>query len=87
MSADSILSSKLGLGQLVEEKLKHYFQINGNALKGLNIYQYVMEEVEKPLIRLALDKAEGNQTKASEILGINRNTLRKKMQLYKILVR
>lgn len=79
--------SKMSLGQLVEEKLLHYLRLNETDLKGANIHQYVIEEVEKTLLRLVLEKTKGNQMKAADILGINRNTLRKKMRLYKILVK
>lgn len=48
------------------------------------IYDMVMNSVEKPLLELVLNHAEGNQTRAAEMLGINRNTLRKKMQAYRI---
>ena len=44
-----------------------------------NLYTLVMERVERPLIELTLRKTGGNQIKATEILGINRNTLRKKI--------
>jgi Fis family transcriptional regulator len=42
--------------------------------------------VEKPMLETVLDKADGNQTIAAEMLGINRNTLRKKIQQHKIKV-
>ncbi len=48
------------------------------------IYDMVMNCIEKPLLELVLHHAEGNQTRAAEMLGINRNTLRKKMQAYRI---
>ena len=48
------------------------------------IYDMVMNSIEKPLLELVLHHAEGNQTRAAEMLGINRNTLRKKMQAYRI---
>ena len=48
------------------------------------IYDMVLACVERPLIEKILHFAEGNQTRAAEYLGINRNTLRKKMALYKI---
>jgi two-component system nitrogen regulation response regulator GlnG len=44
-----------------------------------NLYNLVIERVERPLIELTLRKTGGNQIKAAEILGINRNTLRKKI--------
>ena len=48
------------------------------------IYDMVIRSVEKPLIELVMKQAEGNQTRAAELLGINRNTLRNKMKQYKI---
>lgn len=43
------------------------------------VYEMVVGCVEKPLLEVILHQAEGNQTRAAEMLGINRNTLRKKM--------
>jgi Fis family transcriptional regulator len=48
------------------------------------IYEMVVGCVEKPLLEVILNHAQGNQTRAAELLGINRNTLRKKMQTYGI---
>ncbi|BCB28678.1 Fis family transcriptional regulator [Sulfurimicrobium lacus] len=48
------------------------------------IYDMVVGCVEKPLLEVILNHAQGNQTRAAELLGINRNTLRKKMQTYGI---
>ena len=48
------------------------------------IYDMVLACVEKPLIEYTLKYTGGNQSKSAEILGLNRNTLRKKMQLYNI---
>ncbi|MFA5241388.1 MAG: Fis family transcriptional regulator [Sulfuricella sp.] len=48
------------------------------------VYEMVVGCVEKPLLEVILHQAEGNQTRAAEMLGINRNTLRKKMQLHGI---
>jgi len=48
------------------------------------IYEMVVSCVEKPLLEVILSHAQGNQTRAAELLGINRNTLRKKMQTYGI---
>ena len=45
----------------------------------------VLARVEKPLLEIVLDYAGGNQTRAAEVLGLNRNTLRKKMKLYQLL--
>ena len=60
----------------------YYRDLDGEQPR--KIYEMVMYSVEKPLIETILQKAEGNQTQAAEILGINRNTLRKKIKLHKI---
>ena len=52
--------------------------------KPCPIYNMVMKSVEKPLIELAMKHANGNQTLAAELLGINRNTLRNKIKQFKI---
>lgn len=49
-----------------------------------DLYEMVLHQMERPLIRIILDKTRGNQVRAAEILGINRNTLRKKMQILDI---
>ena len=49
--------------------------------------ELVMREVEKPLFRTVMEYADGNQSQAAEILGINRGTLRKKLKTYKLLGR
>ena len=71
------------LRSLTEEALDSYFaSLNGHAPGHL--YDIVMREVEEPLFRAVLDYAEGNQSRAADILGINRGTLRKKLKVYKI---
>jgi two-component system nitrogen regulation response regulator GlnG len=45
-----------------------------------DIYNLVLKQIERPLIRFVLEKTRGNQVKGADILGINRNTLRKKIQ-------
>ena len=66
------------LDQLWEEKLETFID-NGDCLKMKGMYDLIMKQVERPLLRFILEKTNGNQLKASEILGINRNTLRKKL--------
>ena len=71
------------LRSLTEQALDSYFaSLNGHAPGHL--YDLVMREVEEPLFRAVLDYAEGNQSRAADILGINRGTLRKKLKVYKI---
>lgn len=48
------------------------------------IYDMVMNSVEKPLLEIVLNRVDGNQTRAAQLLGLNRNTLRKKMKDYGI---
>ena len=68
----------LSLEEIIHRKLDDYFQ----RTKGVdvdNLYSLVIERVERPLIELTLRRTRGNQIRAAEILGINRNTLRKKI--------
>jgi two-component system nitrogen regulation response regulator GlnG len=66
------------LDELWEEKLKTFID-KGDCLKMKDLYDLIIRQVERPLLRFVLEKTNGNQVKASEILGINRNTLRKKL--------
>ncbi|MGB4600205.1 MAG: sigma-54 dependent transcriptional regulator [Trichlorobacter sp.] len=66
------------LEAIVEAKLRS--SMNGiEKLDRGDIYDRVLEQVERPLIRYTLEKTRGNQVRAADILGINRNTLRKKI--------
>src|ERR1700737_5496276 len=66
-----------------EEALQCYFEtLNGH--RPAQLYDLVLREVEEPLFRVVLDYAEGNQSRAAEILGINRATLRKKLKQFGI---
>ena len=63
----------------VRRSLNRYFKdLDGE--EPSEIYGMVLSAVERPLLIYILDRAEGNQTRAAEILGINRNTLRKKLR-------
>ncbi|MGD8430217.1 MAG: DNA-binding transcriptional regulator Fis [Ectothiorhodospiraceae bacterium] len=65
----------------VRDALDAYFrQLNG--YDGAGLYKMVMTEVEIPLLEVVMRECGGNQTKAAEVLGINRGTLRKKLQHY-----
>ena len=68
------------LSALVERKLISYFAEQGENGPPPGLYDRVLQEVELPLIRLTLSATRGNQVRAAEILGLNRNTLRKKIQ-------
>ena len=63
--------------------LETYFRdLDGE--KPASIYEMVLKSVERPMLEVVLGQAGGNQTLAAEMLGINRNTLRKKITEYKI---
>ena len=72
------------LRNLTEEALKKYFKdLNGH--KPGELYDLVLGEVEPPLFETVMDYTQGNQSRAAEILGINRETLRKKLKQYYLL--
>lgn len=90
-SSDNLFVANLqavSLEKLVKSKLEVLFQQQRDAnieLSGL--YDIVLEQVEKPLIELALQSRNGNQVKTAQLLGINRNTLKKKIDSYKIRIK
>ncbi|WP_193141185.1 MULTISPECIES: response regulator [unclassified Meridianimarinicoccus] len=67
------------LSASVGAHLKRYFDLHGGVLPPPGLYQRILREVEMPLIEIALDATGGNQAKCADLLGINRNTLRKKI--------
>jgi len=71
------------LQQTVKENVEMYFEdMQDQTPEGL--YSLFMSQVEPPLLKVVLKKCRNNQSKAAAMLGINRNTLRKKMALYGI---
>lgn len=74
-------SRAIPLRTVTAEALDSYFStLNGH--KPGQLYDLVLREVEEPLFKAVLDYAAGNQSRAAEILGINRGTLRKKLKTY-----
>lgn len=69
-----------GLSASVEKHLRHYFESCDKQSPSVGLYDLVLQEVERPLLVLALKACEGNQLKAAALLGLNRNTLRKKIR-------
>ena len=68
------------LGAAVERYLAKHFQEFGDGLPPPGLYHRVLREIEQPLLGAALAAMRGNQIKAAELLGLNRNTLRKKIR-------
>ena len=58
---------------------RRYFDLHGNILPPPGLHARILREVEAPLIEIALEANGGNQAKCADLLGINRNTLRKKI--------
>jgi DNA-binding protein Fis len=73
-------SGSLTIAQAVEENMRSYFAGFGENLPPPGLYDRVLTEMEYPLILAALTATRGNQIKAADLLGLNRNTLRKKIR-------
>ncbi len=69
------------MGSAVETALRHYFR-DMDDHPPENVYELVICEVERPLFEAVMHHTRGNQSKAAKILGINRSTLRKKLEHY-----
>ncbi|MEL7150267.1 MAG: response regulator [Pseudomonadota bacterium] len=67
------------LSASIMKHLRRYFDLHGGQLPPPGLYQRILREMEMPLIEIALDATGGNQAKCADLLGINRNTLRKKI--------
>ena len=68
------------LAQAIEAHLRRYFDLHGDSLPPDGLYDRILKEMELPLIALSLSATRGNQVRTAELLGINRNTLRKKIK-------
>lgn len=73
----------MALAQSIAEHLEKYFDTcfssGSSAIEADGLYKLVVREVERPLLQKALQVSDGNQTKAATLLGMHRNTFRKKM--------
>ena len=72
-------AGKEKLSSDIERHLRRYFDLHGNILPPSGLYNRILKELEIPLIGVALEATGGNQAKCADLLGINRNTLRKKI--------
>lgn len=73
-------STEVGLAGLVERQLTRYINAERQVLPASGLYGRVIQEVERPLLRVVLNLVNGNKIQAAKILGINRNTLLKKLR-------
>ncbi|MBI1272704.1 MAG: hypothetical protein GC131_01275 [Alphaproteobacteria bacterium] len=69
------------LSMSVERHLRHYFAMQAGQAAGSDLYDRVLHQIERPLLILTLERCKGNQIKAAALLGLNRNTLRKKLKM------
>jgi Fis family transcriptional regulator len=76
--------SKESIQEVVQKSLEDYFNDLGEQ-KPTNIYDMMVMTVEKPILEVVMTRADGNQSHAAQMLGINRNTLRKKLQEHGLL--
>ena len=76
--------SKINLEESVRTSLEGYFTDLGGTEPD-RMYDMMVRVVEKPLFDVVMERAEGNQSKAAQWLGLNRNTLRKKLVEHKLL--
>ena len=75
--------SSTDLPACINAKLKRYFkQLDGE--QASNVHKMVMQEAESVVVKFVLDLVDQNQSQASKILGMNRGTLKKKIELYKL---
>ena len=78
------MTTKKHIEECIRESLEGYFK----DLRGVEptaMYEMILRVVERPLLDVVMTKAEGNQSKAAEWLGINRNTLRRKLLEHKLI--
>lgn len=83
-SEQQLIDTDTPLRHHVEQAIRQYFQkLNGEQPNDL--YNLILQEVEKPMLTVVLEKTRGNQTKCAQILGLNRGTLRKKLKTHKMM--
>ena len=83
-SDESVDKDATSLSEAVEQCLNSYFEkLNGEV--PTDLFSLVTSEVERPLLKVVMAYCDGNQSKAADVLGINRNTLRSKLQNHKFL--
>ncbi|MFL2799455.1 MAG: sigma-54-dependent transcriptional regulator [Paracoccaceae bacterium] len=81
---DNTRLEEKNLNKMFSSYLIRYFDLHGSVMPQANLYDRVIKEIEGPLLELSLKFASGNQARCAKMLGINRNTLRKKIFEQKI---
>lgn len=79
-SASESAGDEESLSDAIERHLRTYFSAHRDGLPAAGLYGRILHEMERPLINLALEATRGNQVQAASLLGLNRNTLRKKIR-------
>jgi len=79
LAGEASIEASTSLAAAVEAHLARYFVAHGDGLPPPGLYDRIIEDVERPLLVATLAAVRGNQLRAAELLGINRNTLRKKL--------
>jgi two-component system nitrogen regulation response regulator GlnG len=77
----SLREQNMGLAASIERHLRDYFAAHEQGLPSSGLYDRILSEIERPLLTIALDECSGNQLRAAALLGLNRNTLRKKIRI------
>ena len=83
-SSEQAVRAKSSLRELIALQLADYFAAHGESLPAPGLYERIIHLVEYPLIAQTLKATGGNQLKAAQVLGLNRNTLRKKMRTLRL---
>lgn len=78
------MEKPVSLSQAIEGFLNKYFDDHEHALPPPGLYDRVIKAIEEPLVRVTLTRMSGNQQKTAALLGMSRNTLRKKIEILKI---
>lgn len=88
LGASALVSKNINsFEDVLRSNLPKYLKKFKNMENGSGLHSMILSLVEKPLLKMALEETGGNQTEAAHILGLNRNTLRRKMTEYEIKVK